>query len=97
MTAREMQHGQKQEVTPSSLGPHFPAREPKLTQSPANHHALKLPRGAEGRFTGIPKMREAMAGNDSPPPQLITDEERILSPGTADSPSLSPGPSQGRS
>ena len=30
----------------------------------------------EGRSTGIPKMREAMAGNGSPPPRLITDEER---------------------
>ncbi|HLJ93843.1 MAG TPA: ATP-binding protein, partial [Gemmataceae bacterium] len=32
----------------------------------------------EGRCTGIPKMREAMAHNGSPPPQLITDEERTF-------------------
>ncbi|HLJ95763.1 MAG TPA: ATP-binding protein [Gemmataceae bacterium] len=32
----------------------------------------------EGRCTGIPKMREAMAHNGSPPQQLITDEERTF-------------------
>ena len=30
----------------------------------------------EGRSTGIPKMREAIAQNDSPMPRLLTDEER---------------------
>ena len=30
----------------------------------------------EGRSTGIPKMREAMAQNGSPMPRLLTDEER---------------------
>lgn len=32
----------------------------------------------EGRSTGIPKIREAMAHNGSPPPRLITDEERTF-------------------
>ena len=32
----------------------------------------------EGRFTGIPKIREAMRRNGSPPPNFETDEERTF-------------------
>ena len=33
---------------------------------------------AEGRFTGIPKMREAMRRNGSPPPTFATDADRTF-------------------
>ncbi len=33
---------------------------------------------AEGRFTGIPKMREAMRANGSPEPQFVTDNGRTF-------------------
>ncbi len=33
---------------------------------------------AEGRFTGIPKIRQAMRQNGSPPPRFETDEERTF-------------------
>ncbi len=32
----------------------------------------------EGRFTGIPKIRQAMRRNGSPPPNFVTDEERTF-------------------
>jgi ATP-dependent DNA helicase RecG len=33
---------------------------------------------AEGRFTGIPKIREAMRANGSPEPQFVTDDGRTF-------------------
>jgi ATP-dependent DNA helicase RecG len=33
---------------------------------------------AEGRFTGIPKIRQAMRQNGSPPPRFVTDEGRTF-------------------